>query len=354
MAMVFTDPGAPLIARPQRPRPLSTGELRVTILSCTLCQSDLATFTGRRREAVPTVLGHEMVGAIVEFGPGTATIDAAGRACQVGDRIVWSVVASCGTCDRCQRDLPQKCRVGFKYGHAATTLDAPDGGGLADVLTLHRGTTWFRVPDALPTPIAALATCAGATVVAVLAAAGPIAGRRVLVSGAGLLGVLACAMAADACAASITARDPDARARSQALRFGATTVEAPNEADPEERFDIALELAGRAESVQAGLNRLEIGGTLVLAGTVSNGNSIPFDPERCVRGLHTVRGVHNYHPRDLGTALEFLTRTSSTIPHHDLIAGTFALADAAAAFAAAPAAPGRRIVVCPGAAGDRS
>jgi putative phosphonate catabolism associated alcohol dehydrogenase len=344
-AMVFTGPGDPLLALSQPQAPLLAGEVRVRILACTLCQSDVATYTGRRREAVPTVLGHEMVGVVTGFGPDTPALDAAGHACPVGDRITWAVVASCGQCDPCHRGLLQKCLNSYKYGHAATTLDAPDGGGLATVLTLRPGTAWYRVPDAVPTPTAALANCAGATVAAVVAAAGELHGRRVLVLGAGLLGIFACAMAAEARAAVITAIDPDTRLRSRAQAFGATHVEAPEESQSE--HDVIFELAGRAASVQAGLMRLALGGTLVLAGTVSPTPGLTLDPERIVRRMQTICGVHNYHPRDLKIALDFLARTVVRHPYAELIAGTYTLPDAATAFTAAVAAPGRRILVHP-------
>ena len=56
----------------------------------------------------------------------------------------------------------------------------------------------------------------------------------------------------------------------------------------------------RSEFLQAGIESLRIGGTLILAGTVLPTPSIALDPEAVVRRLLTIRGVHNYAPRDLG------------------------------------------------------
>ena len=69
--------------------------------------------------------------------------------------------------------------------------------------------------------------------------------------------------------------------------------------------DIALELAGVAETVQACLTQTRIGGTVVLAGTVLPTPKVPLDPEAVVRRMLTIRGVHNYAPCDLATALDF-------------------------------------------------
>ncbi|MFN9987849.1 MAG: alcohol dehydrogenase catalytic domain-containing protein, partial [Pirellula sp.] len=44
---------------------------------------------GRRSGPVPSVLGHEIVGEIVEFGSSASREDVRGKTLQAGDRIVW-------------------------------------------------------------------------------------------------------------------------------------------------------------------------------------------------------------------------------------------------------------------------
>jgi alcohol dehydrogenase len=351
-AMLFTGPGEPLRAVPQCTAPPRGGEIRVRILCCTLCKSDLSTFSGHRREATPTILGHEVVGTIEAFGPDASHRDAEGRACAPGERITWAVVANCGSCEFCSLGLPQKCERGLKYGHHAANPDSPDGGGLAETITLAPGTAWFRIPDGIPDAVAALANCSMATAVAVLEAAGELKDRSVLVFGSGLLGLIACAMAKGRGAASVIALDPDAGSRERSLRFGASAALNPLEGDwtsslPERGCDIALELAGRSETVALGLKHIRVGGTLVLAGTVSPTPAVPLDPQTMVRRMLTVKGVHNYRPDHLGTALRFLGTAGRNHPWDSLIAGSFPLQAAEAAFAAALANPGRRIAVVP-------
>jgi alcohol dehydrogenase len=265
-------------------------------------------------------------------------------------------MASCGDCFYCRNDLPQKCERGLKYGHHKTDPARPDGGGLADTITLVPGTAWFRVPDELSTPVAALANCAGATVVAVLDAAGPLAGRSVLVSGAGLLGLFACAMATANGAATVVALDPDPACRERATQFGATHAFDPRDPTLEARlaavvgprgFDVALELAGRPEAVELCLARVRTGGIVVLAGSVSPSPAVPLDPQQVVRRMLTVRGVHNYQSRHLRTALDFLATHERRYPFASLVADTFPLDRTEEAFAAARAHPGRRVAVVP-------
>ena len=53
------------------------GCILVRITCCTICGSDLHTWTGRRKSPVPIILGHEIVGRIVELGAGV--LDVAGE-----------------------------------------------------------------------------------------------------------------------------------------------------------------------------------------------------------------------------------------------------------------------------------
>jgi putative phosphonate catabolism associated alcohol dehydrogenase len=354
-AIVFTGAGRPLeLVRFPTPEPRGA-ELRVRVTYCTLCRSDLHTYAGRRTEPTPVVLGHEIVGSIEAFGPTAPRHDAHGLPVSVGSRVTWAISVGCGSCFFCTEDIPQKCERPYKYGHGRLNPERPLGGGLADCVVLVPGTFWLRVPDEVPATVAALANCATATVAALLRQGGPIAGRTVLVLGAGVLGVTACAMARVAGARAVMVSDSLPAER--ALRFGATH-DFP--ADREELTagvrdvthgrgaDLVLELAGAAESAEAALALARIGGTVLLAGTVAPVGTIGIDPENVVRRLLTIRGVHNYHPRDLATALEFLAGPGRDFPWRSLIVAEYPLEQAEQAFAAAHTQPGVRVAVVPG------
>jgi alcohol dehydrogenase len=252
-------------------------------------------------------------------------------------------------------DLPQKCERLYKYGHERLDAERPRGGGLADFVLLAPGTTCLRVPDAIPDAVAASANCATATAAAALRQCGPIQGKFVLVLGAGMLGVTACAMARVAGAALVIASDPSAARRERALRFGATHIAdidtnlpaCVRELTQGRGAHAVLELAGAADSVRSALSLAGVGGTIVLAGTVAPVGCIDLDPENMVRRLLTIRGVHNYHPRDLMTALAFLAGPGREFPWQSLVADQFALEQAEQAFAAAHAQPGMRVAVLP-------
>jgi D-arabinose 1-dehydrogenase-like Zn-dependent alcohol dehydrogenase len=191
-SLLFHGPGRPLeMVHSPVPEPTG-GELRVRVTACTLCRSDLHTHSGRRIVATPSVLGHEVVGRVEAFGHRATRVDASGAPVTIGDRVTWAVVASCGKCFCCSEELPQKCEHPYKYGHERVTTTRAFGGGLADVVVLVPGTAWYRVPDEVPDRVAAPASCATATAAGLLRQSGPIAGRSVLVLGAGVLGVTLC------------------------------------------------------------------------------------------------------------------------------------------------------------------
>jgi alcohol dehydrogenase len=354
-ALLFHGPGRPFELA-DFPVPEARGEeVLVRITCCTLCRSDLHTHAGLRSEPTPTVLGHEIVGRIEAFGLRAARTDALGASVYPGDRVTWAVGVGCGNCFYCAEDLPQKCERLYKYGHMRAEAPCPGGGGLADHVVLVPGTAWFRVPDELPDRVAAPASCATATVAALLRCAGPIAGRAVLVLGAGVLGVTACAMARACGASAVLAVDQAPACLRRATSFGATHVFPSDAALPEHvagatggrGADVVLELSGAVELVQASLALARTGGTVVLAGTVAPVGLVPLDPEKVVRRMLTIRGVHNYHPRDLGTALAFLAGPGRAFPFDALVSGAYPLQEAERAFAHAHAQPGTRVAVVP-------
>jgi putative phosphonate catabolism associated alcohol dehydrogenase len=355
-SLLFHGAGKPMeLVRFSDPRPRGA-ELLVRITCCTLCRSDLHTHAGRRCEPTPTVLGHEIVGRIEAFGPEASRFDARGIPASVGDRVSWAVAVGCGQCFYCAEDLPQKCQRLYKYGHVQVTRERPWGGGLADTVVLVPGTTWFRIPDEVSDRVAAPANCATATIAAMLLHAGPVSGRHVLVLGAGVLGVTACAMARVAGASTVLAGDPNPACRERAAAFGATHTfpAGPDElaagiaeATHGRGADVVLELAGVPASVTAGLALVRTGGVLILAGTVVPVGNVELDPESVVRRMLTIRGVHNYHPRDLVSALAFLGGPGRGFPFERLVAAEYPLEQAEQALAYAHDHPGVRVAVVP-------
>jgi len=344
LAAVFSAPGQPL-ALQRFPLPsLKTGEVLVRVSCCTLCGSDIHSFQGRRSTPVPTILGHEIIGRIADLGSGGPVLAHDGRPLKIGDRITWSIAASCHHCFFCEHDIPQKCEHLFKYGHERISSTHPFSGGLAEHCHLAPGTAILRVPDSLSDHVATPANCATATVAAAFRVAGPCAQQTVLIQGAGMLGLTACAMAAARGASQVIVSDVDSARLDLSARFGATHPVNVKD-DPEalsglvknltasRGVDMAIELSGAASSMDAAIPLLRIGGRYVLVGAVFPGRPLSISPEMIVRRLLTVQGMHNYIPADLAEAVSFLAKHHARYPFADLVAAHFPLTRIADAFA---------------------
>lgn len=364
---VFRAAGEPLeITSVPTPAP-RPGEVLVRVTCCTLCGSDLHTYQGHRCTPVPTILGHEIIGRIEAIGAATfaggeegSVEDLEGEPLRVGDRITWSVAASCGHCFFCTHDLPQKCESLFKYGHERLTPDHPLSGGLAERCLLAPGTAIVRLPDHLPDAVACPINCATSTVAAALRTGKLSAGETVVVQGAGALGLTAAAMARSMGATNVIVCDLSDDRLALSKEFGAThtvnvatdggrLAEVVRAATAGRGADLAVELSGAASAVEAGPHLLRIGGRHVLVGSVSKSRDAALNPELIVRRMLTVQGVHNYTPADLLAAVRFIAEHHSRYPFERLVGSTWPLSAAEDAFRAAISRGDLRVAVTPGA-----
>jgi putative phosphonate catabolism associated alcohol dehydrogenase len=215
-----------------------------------------------------------------------------------------------------------------KVGHERFDGDWPLSGAYAEHVVLPQGTAMTKVPDAMPDEVAAPAACATATVMATLEAVGNVAGRRVLVIGAGMLGLTAAAALAEA-GARVRVTDIDPERLELVSRFGGTT-------DGGGSVDSAIDFSGSSDAIGSALARLGTGGVLVLAGSVMPGSRIEISPETMVRQWLTITGVHNYEPRHLTRAVKFLERTLEAYPWRTMVAEPVGLDAIASALTHAP------------------
>jgi putative phosphonate catabolism associated alcohol dehydrogenase len=320
------------------------GEILVRNEYTTLCRSDLNTYAGKRTEKTPTILGHEVVGRIECLGPGPALRDLRDAVLRVGDRVTWAIYASDPESPLSRAGIPQKAAGLFKYGHERMGPGSQLHGGLAEHCLLRAHTPVVRVDASIPLPVLALVNCAVATVAGSLRLAGGVAGRNVLIAGAGMLGVLACAMSRVAGAKRVMAVDLDAGRLETARTFGVDhAMLSPGSGDAlrkslgeqlgEESVTVALDYSGVPAAMEQLLSALGIGGTLVLVGATYPQRPLQIDAERMVRNLHTLRGLHNYNAEDFLAAVEFMERQHAAFPFKSLVHDRFTLDEVDEAFA---------------------
>ncbi len=92
-----------------------------------------------------------------------------------------------------------------------------------------------------------------------------------------------------------------------------------------EGADVVIEVCGYPEVIPSGISFLRTGGRYVLGGVVNPDSFVRIDVNQLLRKLITLRGVHNYHPRHLIEALDFVHANHKRFPFHDLVDGKYRL-----------------------------
>jgi putative phosphonate catabolism associated alcohol dehydrogenase len=341
---VFETPGKPFELVNTAIPPLQEQEILIRNEYTTLCRSDIYTYTGQRKEKSPTILGHEIVGRIESFGPGAPLADFRGTPLAVGDRVTWAIFASNPASTFSKLGMPQKAEDLFKYGHEQITPSSNLHGGLSEYTILRKNTPIIKLTENIPLPVVTIINCAVATVAGAVRLAGDLNNQNVLVSGVGMLGIIACAMCKARGAAKVIALDTNSERLSTSRFFGVdeTILIDPTLSDFKpllaEKLGAAfpihrlIELSGAPQAMESTLELLSIGGVAVWIGATYPQRSVQVNGEQMVRRILTVKGLHNYNEQDLAAAVDFVEQWHTVYPFADLVHGGFALEQVEQAF----------------------
>ena len=345
---VFDAPNAPFRIAEYPLRPPLAGEVLVRVRMSTICRSDIHSYQGHRPSPCPGLLGHEIVGDIVVLGANVIS-DLRDTPLAVGDRITWSEYFVPGrNYFREVLDLPQKSPGVDKYGHMSAETPPHRHGGFAEYCYVRPDSWLLRLPAGLTDAEATPINCGVATMCAVIEAAEIRIGDTVVIQGLGLLGLYGAALAKARGAGRVIGIDRVAARRLLAQRFGVDAAVDPENVPKIERgADVVIEVCGDPAVLAAGLDCLRVGGRYVLAGLVSPGARVDFDANLIVRKLITMTGVHNYHPRHLVQALDFVVAHRTHYPFDELVDGIYPLAEVDRAMADAAACRVLRAAIVP-------
>ncbi|HJQ35861.1 MAG TPA: Zn-dependent alcohol dehydrogenase [Thermoanaerobaculia bacterium] len=264
-AAVCYEFGQPLRIEDVELDPPKSGEVRVRIAATAVCHSDLHLMHGDWSGALPIVAGHEAAGIVEAIGENVTTV-------KPGDRVVVSLLRSCGRCAHCSTGASHNCDAPFALDSESRLRNA-NGDALqhgikvaafAEAVIVDQSQL-VRIPDAMPLDRAALLGCGVITGTgAVLNTAKVHAGETVAVIGAGGVGLNAIQAAALAGASRIVAVDPVESKREAARSFGAT--EALAEGKRVRGVDYAFVAVGNPNAVVDATRMIRRGGTVVVVG----------------------------------------------------------------------------------------
>lgn len=342
-AAVLEEFNQPLVIREVKPPPLGRGMVLVRMLAAGVCGSDIHMWHGEDpRIPLPTILGHEGVGEVVEVGLEPPK-SISGRTLQPGDRIIWERSVTCGQCLYCAvLQQPNLCRSRWAYGIGRSSSEPPYlVGCYADHIILMPGTTTIHL-DELPLSDAnyallAGASCSGATAAHAIELADIHPGDAVVVQGSGPLGLFLVALAASSGASPIIVIGGNPKSLSLALKLGADLVLSHRNTSSEQRLeairgiakhgvDVVLESSGKSASVKEGVEALRPGGSFISTGFAVPGESVTLDCYQVVRKHLRLQGVWTSHTRHLRQALALVSQNSP--PLREMITHTFSLEQA--------------------------
>ncbi|MCG8547254.1 MAG: zinc-binding dehydrogenase [Alphaproteobacteria bacterium] len=346
-AVVYDAPNTPFVVREYPVRDARPDEALVRITMATICRSDIHSYHGHRPNPCPGILGHEIVGVIEQLGEGIER-DMRGDRLAVGDRVTWTEFFHHGqSYYRDVHDMPQKSAGLRKYGHDLVEDDPHFLGGFAEYCYILPGTGILKLPDAITDEEATPLNCGVATMISVTEVATIDVGDTVVVQGLGLLGLYGCAIAKARGARRVIGLDMVADRLAIAEKFGADVALNVKEMDtddlvaavraecPPDGADVCIEVCGHPDVVPVGIRMLRVGGRYVIGGLVNPGSSFTLDGNDTLRGLVIIQGVHNYHPRHLIQALDFVMANRDRFPFADLVDSKFTLEQVNEAFASA-------------------
>jgi len=242
-------------------------DIRIEILFCGICHSDLHSVRNEWSGVMPTVYpivpGHEIVGRVTEVGSAVTKY-------KPGDlAAVGCLVDSDGTCPECKAGLEQFCpNMTLTFNSPDKQLGGVTYGGYSDSIVVDERFV-LRVPSKLDLAGAAPLLCAGITTYSPMRHWGVTEGKKVGVIGLGGLGHMGVKFA-HALGAHVVVFTTSPNKKEDAHRLGADEVVVSRNADEMQRhagsFDFILDAVSAEHDINAYISLLGRDGNLTLVG----------------------------------------------------------------------------------------
>ena len=333
-ALVYRGPGSLEVEERPTPEP-GPGDVLVRVQACGICGTDLRIAAGAHRaypDGTVRVPGHEISGVVEAAGDGAPFA--------TGDRVFVAPNVGCGRCDQCLAGRINLCRTPQALG---ITRD----GALATHLLA--GADLVSQGNLLPLPNGAdpAAVAVAEPLACVLRGQRPCriaAGDRVLIIGAGPIGLLHLLAARTRAPEAIVVSEPSPSRRAQAAERGADLAVGPDEL--EGTFDVVIVAAPAGSAQAVALERASPGGRVnFFAGLPRGGSLVELDTNLIHYKELLVTGTTACTTEDCREALELVL--SGAVDTGRLVTDRRPLAEAVEALAAARSGEQLKVVIEP-------
>jgi len=251
-----------------------------------ICGTDLHIYQwdtwAQRTIPLPLIIGHELVGQIVEVGSNVSDFFP-------GEMVSGEGHVVCGHCRNCLAGRRHLCRNTQGVG-----VNRP--GAFAEYISLPMTNVWHHRPGIDP-EIAAIFDPFGNAVHTALSF--PILGEDVLISGAGPIGIMAATVARHAGARFVVVTDVNEYRLELARKLGATVAlniregslaDVQTQLGMQEGFDVGLEMSGSPAALSGMIEAMCHGGKIAILGIPSG--PIDIDWHKVVFSMLTIKGIY--------------------------------------------------------------
>lgn len=279
--------------------PISDGQnVLIDVKKSGICGSDIHYWVAG--EPIGLVMGHEFCGVVTDPGNRSDL--------NIGDRVTALPISPCGHCPACLTGNPQFCPETWSN---AVGLSLACPGGLAPKIKV-RSDMVIKVPDSVSDEEAAMVEPAAVGLHSVHLANIKV-GERVLVIGAGIIGIVSAMFAKMEGASSVVISEPNKERGLKAIRLGVadswydakdTKMIETLKTETKGGFDVVIDCCGNSPAVTTAFAMVRPGGRVVLAGVSLGTVTIPTVV--AVMNEVTVQGSIGYTKEEFETTLKLI------------------------------------------------
>jgi 2-desacetyl-2-hydroxyethyl bacteriochlorophyllide A dehydrogenase len=289
-ALVYTNPNE--VTWRDEPAPeAASGEVLIKVDAVGICGSDMHAYHGHDpRRNPPLILGHELVGRIVD-GPGQ------------GRRATVNPLISCGNCEYCVQGRNNLCAN-------RTMIGMTRPGGFAEFVTTAASSV-IDIPQDMPEVAAALtepaATALHALDLAMRALVRPLPECRTLVIGGGAIGLLTALLLKSYGCRTMKVAETNALRRASVEKAAGVPAFDPagrNGGPAENSMDLVIDAVGGKATRAAALQAVKPGGVMMHIGLMDWASEI--DMRKLTLAEITLIGTYTYTTADLRAAVQAL------------------------------------------------